>query len=336
MSARLALVLPTASRMANRIVDVKLPRMLAAGWDVHAIVPPALATPHRERIHAGDPRTQLARLKPQLVHFELSAAQAIDVPEARAVATCGGSDLVSRHAPMPGIHALHCFTPGEAREARLHSNHAEVRIIPPIVREIPRAGLPSAATELRILVVAPLHWTQGLEVVMEAMSELVRAGVAAKLRLVGKGDALVPVGFARHQLGLEPYVDMIRQDDGLDLLPWADVMLHLPVADAISPDLLEAQASGIPAVVSDATGLSDVIAHEQTGLVVPRRSPRAAADALARLARDPSLRERLGAEARQRAHSSFAPAAAAAAYDAWYREILRAETRDRESRPRPG
>jgi rhamnosyl/mannosyltransferase len=77
-------------------------------------------------------------------------------------------------------------------------------------------------------------------------------------------------------------------------------------AEAFSLALVEASASGLPCVTTEVgSGTSYVVAHEVTGLVVPPRSPRALADALARLIADPGLRARMGQSARDRALQLF-------------------------------
>ena len=58
--------------------------------------------------------------------------------------------------------------------------------------------------------------------------------------------------------------------------------------------LLEAMASGIPVIASDIPGYRRVVSHEQEGLLVTPRDPRALAEAIGRLESDPSGRAELG------------------------------------------
>jgi D-inositol-3-phosphate glycosyltransferase len=57
---------------------------------------------------------------------------------------------------------------------------------------------------------------------------------------------------------------------------------------------LEAMACGAPVVASDVGGLSFIVRDGETGYLVPERDPRALADCLGKLLRDPDLRARLG------------------------------------------
>jgi len=71
--------------------------------------------------------------------------------------------------------------------------------------------------------------------------------------------------------------------------------------EGLSIALIEALSLGKPAVVTDAGGLTEVVAHEKQGLVVPPDNPSALAEAIVRILGDPSLRQRLGDAARVRA-----------------------------------
>ncbi len=57
--------------------------------------------------------------------------------------------------------------------------------------------------------------------------------------------------------------------------------------------LLEAMAAGATVVASDIPGYATVVAHEQTGLLVPPRDPQRLAETLHRALHDPMLRARL-------------------------------------------
>ena len=69
----------------------------------------------------------------------------------------------------------------------------------------------------------------------------------------------------------------------------------------------EAMINGVPVVASELEPLRDLLGDENAGLLFPPGDAAAAAAAISRLAADPELRERLGAEGRRRA-SAFEPA----------------------------
>jgi glycosyltransferase involved in cell wall biosynthesis len=169
----------------------------------------------------------------------------------------------------------------------------------------PRGGVPAAGSRLRILAPGPLIWERGLEHVVHGVRLAIDDGVDCGLRILGGGEHLAAVSFARHQLGLDDRVDLVTHRCGGSLvgeLEAADVLADPAVTDTTSPaPLLAAQAMGVPWVSTPRACLI-----EGAGLEVPRRDPRAIAEALAKLAAAPALRARIGTS------SSAAGGAAAA------------------------
>ncbi len=69
--------------------------------------------------------------------------------------------------------------------------------------------------------------------------------------------------------------------------------------------VIEAMAAGLPVVASDAGAFPETVAHDRTGLLVPRGDSEALAAALDRLLADPELRRRFGVAGRTRARELF-------------------------------
>jgi len=86
--------------------------------------------------------------------------------------------------------------------------------------------------------------------------------------------------------------------------------------------LLEAMALGRPVVSFAVGGVPDVVDDEATGLLVPPGHAPALGFALERLARDPTLRARLGAEGARRAPCDFGAPRLVASTAALYRRLL--------------
>lgn len=85
--------------------------------------------------------------------------------------------------------------------------------------------------------------------------------------------------------------------------------------------VLEAASCGRPLVVSDVPGCREIVRDGVEGFVVAPGDPEALADALARLAQSPALRERLGRAARERVVSGFTTAHVTRAIIGGYREL---------------
>jgi colanic acid/amylovoran biosynthesis glycosyltransferase len=101
----------------------------------------------------------------------------------------------------------------------------------------------------------------------------------------------------------------------------ADIMVHAAVEEGFCNAVIEAQAMELPVVTSDAGGLPENVEDGVTGFVVPRRNAEAMAEKIIELARDASLRQRLGAAGRARALERFDLDRQAAAFVRLYTEL---------------
>lgn len=93
--------------------------------------------------------------------------------------------------------------------------------------------------------------------------------------------------------------------DIADLMRAADVFALTSVSEAASLTLLEAMASGLPAVVTDVGGNPEIVRHEREGLLLPRGDAAGCADAFRRLFRDPEFAAALGTAGRRRAQERY-------------------------------
>jgi glycosyltransferase involved in cell wall biosynthesis len=95
------------------------------------------------------------------------------------------------------------------------------------------------------------------------------------------------------------------QDDVFGALAVCDALVLPTHREGFPNVVLEASAAGIPVVTTTATGAIDSVVDGVTGFLVPPSDATALAAALARLADDPDLRRRLGANAAERARREF-------------------------------
>jgi glycosyltransferase involved in cell wall biosynthesis len=69
--------------------------------------------------------------------------------------------------------------------------------------------------------------------------------------------------------------------------------------------MLEAMAVGVPVIVSDAGGVSEVIRHRSTGWLLPPNNPDAFAEALREVASDHRVRRQVASTARAEVRRRF-------------------------------
>ncbi len=159
-----------------------------------------------------------------------------------------------------------------------------------------RFGLADADARVKFVYVGRLGAEKNLELLAEAYRALHAEHARAHLVLVGDGpfrkrlEALlagVPVTFTGYLKGEE----LSRA------LASADVKCFPSTTDTWGNAPLEAQASGLPVVVSDKGGPQELMEHERTGFRVPGGDGRALLAAMQRLM-DDATRERMGREAR--------------------------------------
>jgi glycosyltransferase involved in cell wall biosynthesis len=98
----------------------------------------------------------------------------------------------------------------------------------------------------------------------------------------------------------------------------ADVLVIPSRQESFGQTGSEAQACGCPVVAFDATGLRDVVAHEETGLLAKAYDPITLAEAVASLLNRNEVRYAYGRAARKRAESLWSHTAVAAQYRAVY------------------
>jgi L-malate glycosyltransferase len=133
------------------------------------------------------------------------------------------------------------------------------------------------------------------ELASEAPSEMKRL----RLRIVGTGPGM------DHLKRLAKNLDLAEVTEFVGWVPHAQVPSELSKLDlyvalsrldseSFGVAVIEAGAARRPVVVSDAGGLPEVVRDGETGLVVPRDDPAAAASAIKRLVLDRGLRERMG------------------------------------------
>jgi glycosyltransferase involved in cell wall biosynthesis len=171
---------------------------------------------------------------------------------------------------------------------------------------VERAGRDGGPIE--VLSVGRLVADKGQGMLVEAMAELARRGVAATATLVGEGPARAALEARVRELGAHELVRLVGaadQDEMARRYAAADVFCLPSFAEGIPVVLMEAMASGLPVVATRVGGVAELVEDGVSGTLVPAGRPGALADAIERLAAEPGLRARWGAEGRERVLAEF-------------------------------
>jgi colanic acid/amylovoran biosynthesis glycosyltransferase len=190
-------------------------------------------------------------------------------------------------------------------------NPAKTRIIYPAVDLVrfcrPPTRLPNSEV-LSLVMVGRLTWVKGHEWALLGIRSAIDRGIKLRLEIVGDGTERQRVLFTIADLGLANAVEMIghlEPDELSRKLQSADAFLLTSHTEGMSNAALEAMACGLPIITTDCGGMREAVQDGVEGLVVPVRDTNAIAAAIERLARDPELRHRMGAAARQRVEKEF-------------------------------
>lgn len=163
--------------------------------------------------------------------------------------------------------------------------------------------------------VGRLHPDKGVDTVLQAVRICAGRGLRLRLLLIGSDDGLMCTGLPGcAELVRDGLVHVVGGvPDPRAYYATMDVLVLMSKREGFPNVVLEAAAMGVPAVVSDATGVVDSVVDGETGVIVGLGRADRLADELAALADDPARVLTLGRQARQRVEEHFAQEAVWAA-----------------------
>lgn len=147
--------------------------------------------------------------------------------------------------------------------------------------------------------------TKGVDILLQAWGKSVREEPEMRLRLYGRGDTRMWEDYAvKHGCGSSVFFEGETED--IQSVHRTSGFLVVPSRrEGLSNALLEAMASGLPAVVSDIPGNMAAVRDGMDGQVVPVGDAEALAAAMVEMVRNPGKRVRMGHSARQRIEAEF-------------------------------
>jgi len=149
--------------------------------------------------------------------------------------------------------------------------------------------------EVRLLYVGRISKEKDLDLLADAYRRLRKEGLSVQLFVVGDGpysEALskcLPEAF---------FTGYLRGKELAAAYASADIFVFPSTTDTFGNVILEAQASGLPVVVSDSGGPKELVAHNANGLITKSHNVEDFTDAIRALVIDQKLRERMANSAR--------------------------------------
>ena len=214
-----------------------------------------------------------------------------------------------------------------ARDLRARAPELSGTRLETIPNPVDMAGLDpvgAPASDPHVLYAGKLAVNKGVQFLLPALDE---AKIAWPLVVIGDGPMRAELEADARRRGRE--VKWLGWRDRTEVLAAmrAATILAFPSygPESLSRVLIEASALGVPIAAMDTGGTSDIISHEETGLLAA--TPEAFAQALGRLATDPHLRSRLGQGAAARARAHFEASRVGTQIEALYESVIAARSR---------
>lgn len=177
---------------------------------------------------------------------------------------------------------------------------------------------------LRAIHVARLMYpTKDQKTLLRATRLVVDQEPQFQLEIVGDGPHRDEIEQLCDELNLRENVRFLGFRDNVQhYLAEAGLFVLSSLTEGLSLTLLEAMAMGLPIVATHVGGNPEVVDDGTTGLLVPPQSPRAMADAIVSLIRDPNRMIRMGLAGRARVEERFDLRKVIASYESLYMKLL--------------
>jgi glycosyltransferase involved in cell wall biosynthesis len=166
----------------------------------------------------------------------------------------------------------------------------------------------------RILTVARLTAKKGLPTIYRALKLLHDRQVAFYHTHIGGGEDREKILSLIRELGLvsvtqlmgtQPHDVVLEQYKNSDLFVLGCEVAPDGDRDGIPNVLMESMAMGLPLVVTNISGIPELVENEKTGLLVPPADPQQLAAAMLRMLTDEDLRNRVTAAGRRRVEMDY-------------------------------
>lgn len=195
-----------------------------------------------------------------------------------------------------------------------------------------RLGLP--AEGVGFCYVGRLIPEKGIPELVEAFRSLRCSLPGAWMSLVGDGPLLTELRLS--QGPGEPAEGVmlpghLSQEQLVDWLRASDIFVLPSHKEGLPNAIREAMAVGLPVIATAVGGVAEIVRPDVTGVLLAAEDVDGLASAMRELGDGPSVRERMGAEARRLAERDFTWGAAAQAASALYRSLLASQCSERGS-----
>ena len=179
------------------------------------------------------------------------------------------------------------------------------------------------------VVVARLAPEKDVATLLRATSMVLKRQPTFRLLVAGDGPCMADLQGLAGELALGDRVQFLGMvHDVPALLAQASLFVLPSLSEGVSLTLLEAMARGLPVVATGVGGTPEVVADQESGLLVPAGNPVALAEAMMRLANDVKLARQMGEAGRRRVEQRFDIRRMVAAYERMYASKITEDRHD--------
>lgn len=298
-------------------------------------------------------RVELAKVRPQILHTHLfhasvlGAAVALARPGMGLVQTRHYAGYVSRFRPrrlaLDGWAARradriiavseaaksHLVTKERVRPSIVDvvSNGVDWRHLSTIRRSESRGALAGFGVPLAGPILgctASFNVCKGHEHLLRALPDILKRHPRTQLVLLGDGPERANLRKLVVDGGLEPHVHFLGyRADAKTLMAGVDVYVQPSIEEGFGLALVEAMATGRAVVATDVGGMSQIVEHGTSGLLVRPGSSRDIADAVSTILASPAVATNLENNAVERVRTHYALDHVVERYDHVYRAVQR-------------
>ena len=186
-----------------------------------------------------------------------------------------------------------------------------------------RAELGILAGDQVVTAVGNLYPVKGHRYLLDAVPRILALCPSTVFLLAGRGDCEAELREQARRLGIDARVRFLGlRTDVPALLAIADVFVQPSLSEGLSIAILEAMAAARPVVCTRVGGNPELVAHEETGLLVAPADAAALAAAVIRVLADDRQARRLGLNGLERVTTRFSIESMVRAYETIYEAML--------------
>jgi glycosyltransferase involved in cell wall biosynthesis len=160
--------------------------------------------------------------------------------------------------------------------------------------------------EIVCIIVGRLVPVKGHDDLLNAFYHTLQKHQNIHLLIAGEGELRGDLEAQTERLGISAHVHFLGwREDTAELLGASDIFVLSSHNEGLGLVLIEAMTKHLPVVATDVGGVTHVVEHDQTGLLVPSHSPEKLSAALEDLLKDPAKRRQMGEAGYKRALEQF-------------------------------